>query len=72
MLKYENQPTISIGHSMSFFVAIPDINHHSTNESHNYYFITNGNQQEPTINLSIISIYVQSLIGWTANNLCGY
>jgi len=66
----KNQPTISIDHSMSFFVAVPDINHHSTNESH--YFVTNGNQQEPTIDLSIVSIYVQSLTGWTANNLCGY
>ena len=61
----KNQPTISIGHSMSFFVAIPDINHHLTNESHNYYFVTNGNQQEPTIDLNRFYLL-------TANNLCGY
>ena len=57
---------------MNFFVATPDINHHSTNESHSYYFVTNGNQQKPTIDLSIVSIYVQSITGWAANNLCEY
>ena len=44
----------------------------TANESHNSYFVTNDNQQETTIDLSIVSIYVESLTGWTANNLCWY
>ena len=31
--------------------------------------ITNEHQQEPTINLSIVSLYIQSLTKWTTNNL---
>ena len=39
-----------------------DINHHSTNESHNDYFITNGNQQEPTIDLSMVDHSLDGLL----------
>ena len=68
MSKY---PTISISHSTSVLVDMSNINLHWSTESHNYYFVTNGNQHEPTIDLSsFLSMFNHSLDG--LHGLCGY
>ena len=61
MSKY---PTISISHSTSVLADISNTNLHWTTESRNYYFVTNGNQHEPTIDLSLfLSMFNHSLDG---------
>jgi len=57
----QNQPTISISHSMSVLADI------YPTESHNYYFVTNSNQQEPimwTVDKNVLLIY-QILLNWS-------